>query len=199
MFNSNILNNLKTVGAYILYENTFAFVIGPDKSGEKLGIMRLGGHIEANESPLQALEREILEEGSIKVNLINSPSTYYKTNWSDNYYYEINNNLNWDIKPLVIRGDHSSSTAVFLSYAKEEPKPSSEVYGIIFLKENDIKEICSRKLHLRDFIASGGKLIQQKEINYDMEMYAGVHLEFLYRLIEDGNEVVSKYMKGELI
>lgn len=90
MFELSVLNGLKTVGSFILYKDTLVFMIGPDNTGEKLGIMRLGGHIE----------------------------------------------------------------------------------------ENEIKRICSQKLRLRDFLENCGKLIQQKEIDYDMEMYAGVHLKF---------------------
>jgi hypothetical protein len=188
MFELSVLNGFKTVGSFILYQDTLAFMIGPDNSGEKLGITRLGGHIEENESLLQSLEREIKEEASVEVNLFNSPCTFYKRSWDDSNYSEISNDIVWDIKPLIIVGDKLRSTAVFLSYTKEEPKSSSEAYGIIFLKQTDIKDICSRKLSLKDFINKGGKFIQQKDINYDMEMYAGVHLTFLNRLIEEKND-----------
>lgn len=199
MFELSVLNGFKTVGSFILYKDTLAFMIGPDNTGEKLGVMRLGGHIEENESYLQTLEREIKEEGSIEVKLLNSPNTFYKRNWDDNNYSEITDDIALDIKPLIIVGDKMRSTAVFLSYTEEEPKPSSEACGIIFLKENEIKRICSEKLRLRDFLDSGGKLIQQKEIDYDMEMYAGVHLTFLNRLMEDNNNLVNRFINGSLI
>ena len=199
MFELSVLNGFKTVGSFILYKDTLTFMIGPDNTGEKLGVMRLGGHIEENESYLQTLEREIKEEGSIEVKLLNSPNTFYKRNWDDNNYNEITDDIALDIKPLIIVGDKMRSTAVFLSYTEEEPKPSSEACGIIFLKENEIKRICSEKLRLRDFLACGGKLIQQKEIDYDMEMYAGAHLTFLNRLIEDNNNLVNRFINGNLI
>jgi len=199
MFELSVLNGFKTVGSFILYEDTIAFMIGPDNTGEKLGVMRLGGHIEENESYLQTLQREIKEEGSIEVKLLNAPNTFYKRNWDDNNYNEITDDIALDIKPLIIVGDKMRSTAIFLSYTEEEPKPSSEACGIIFLKENEIKRICSEKLRLRDFLESGGKLIQQKEIDYDMEMYAGVHLTFLNRLIEDNNNLVNRFINGNLI
>ncbi|GKX66357.1 NUDIX hydrolase [Inconstantimicrobium mannanitabidum] len=199
MFELNILNGFKTVGSFILYKDTLAFMIGPDNTGEKLGVMRLGGHIEENESYLQTLEREIKEEGSIEVNFLNSPNTFYKRNWNDNNYDEIIDEIPLDIKPLIIVGDKVRSTAVFLSYTEKEPKPSSEACGIIFLKENEVKRICSEKLRLRDFLDSGGKLIQQKEIDYNMEMYAGVHLTFLNRLIADNNNLVNRFINGKLI
>jgi len=189
MFELSVLNGFKTVGSFILYKDTLAFMVGPDNSGKKLGITRIGGHIEENENLLQSLEREIKEEASIEVNLFNSTSTFYKRSWDDNNYSEISNDVVWDIKPLIIVGDEHRLTAVFLSYAEEEPKPSSEACGIIFLKKTDIKDICSRKLSLKNFIDNGGKFVKQKEIDFDMEMYAGVHLTFLNRLIEDKNDI----------
>lgn len=196
MFELSVLNGFKTVGSFILYQDTLAFMIGPDNLGEKLGITRLGGHIEENENLLQSLEREIKEEASVEVKLFNSPCTFYKRNWDDSNYSEISNDIVWDIKPLIIVGDKSRSTAVFLSYTEDEPKPSSEACGIIFLKETDIKDICSKKLSLKDFIDNGGKFLRQKEIDYDMEMYAGVHLAFLNRLIEDKNDVKLLHNKS---
>jgi hypothetical protein len=115
----------------------------------------------------------------------------------DGNYYEITDNLELDIKPLVIVGDKNRSTAVFLSHTEKEPKPSSEAYGIIFLKENDIRDICTKRLHLEEFVDNGGKLIQQKDIDYSMEMYAGVHLTFLNRLIQDKNDIVHRYITGD--
>lgn len=76
MFEKGILEGFKTVGSFILYKDALAFIIGPDNSGEKLGVMRLGGHIEDGESLLQALKREIMEEGSIEVKMLNSPCTF---------------------------------------------------------------------------------------------------------------------------
>lgn len=191
MFDLNILNVFETVGAFVQYEDTLAFMIGPDKSGEKLGITRLGGHIEKNESLLQALEREVKEEGSIKVKLLDCSSTFYKTKWEDISYSQITNDIIWDIKPLIIVGDKSRSTAVFLSYAEDEPKPAAESSGIIFLRKNDIIDICSKKLLLKDFLNNGGKLIKQKEIDHNLEIYAGVHLTFLYKLMQDKNELIN--------
>jgi uncharacterized protein YhfF len=198
MLELNVLNAFKTVGSFIFYQDTLVFMIGPDNTGKRLGIMRLGGHIEKDESLLQALEREIKEEGAVEVSLFNAQNTFYKANWADINYCDISSKLQWDIKPLIITGDNSRSTAVFLSYTEEEPKPSSEAHGLIFLKEDDIRYICTKKLHLIDFLNSGGKLIQQKELDLNMEIYAGVHLSFLNKLMEDDNSLIHSYFTGSL-
>jgi len=199
MFNPSVLDGFKTVGAFILYKDTLVFMIGPDHTGKKLGIMRIGGHIEDKENYEQALEREIKEEASIEVKYLNSPCTFYQGSWDDTNYFEINEDLPLEVKPLIIVGDSNRSTAVFLAYSDVEPKPSSEAHGLIFLKEDDIKDICSKRLRLQDFLNKGGKLIQQRELDYETEIYAGVHLKFLYRLLEEKNELARKYLNRELI
>jgi ADP-ribose pyrophosphatase YjhB (NUDIX family) len=195
MYKSSILKGLRTVGAFIIYKDTLAFMIGPDNLEEKLGIVRIGGHIEENEDLFQCLKREIEEEATIEVKLLSSPYTYYKTSWDDNNYSEVSKETDLEIKPLVIVGDEKRSTAVFLAVAEKEPKPSSEAQGIIFLKEEDIKKICKGNYSLRDFLNGGGKLIQQKHMDYDMEMYAGVHLSFLNILLQEDNELLLNLFK----
>lgn len=199
MVKVNVLGDFETVGSFIIYKDTLAFMIGPNHLGEKLRIVRIGGHIEKNERLIEALEREIKEEAKIKVKLIDSSTTFYKRTWEEQEYSEITNNMAWDIKPLIIIGDSSRSTALFLSYAEKEPKPSSEAAGIIFLKETDIKDICSNRTTLREFVNNGGRLIQQKELDYDMEMCAGVHLEFLNRLIEDKPDLIERYIECNMV
>lgn len=198
MLDIEIMSSLKTVGVLMLYEGTLAFMIGPDNSGDRLGIVRLGGHIEENEDVIDALIREVKEEASISVKILSSPRTYYLREWDAVEYIEMDSS-SFTIKPFIVKGDAIRSSAIFLSYAKQQPIPSSEAHGIIFLDEKQIIEICTRTMKLREFLDSGGKLIQQKSINHNMEIYAGVHLRTLYNMIKDNNEVIKKFLRYELL
>jgi hypothetical protein len=73
--------SIKTAGVYLLHNNRFAFMVGPDKSGESLGIVRLGGHVEDKEDILSCVRREVREEASANIIMEPSPITYYKTSW----------------------------------------------------------------------------------------------------------------------
>lgn len=79
MFELSVLNGFKTVGAFILYQDTLAFMIGPDNSGEKLGITRLGGHIEENENLLQSLIIYTLNQTHIEIWNILKCFKYHKS------------------------------------------------------------------------------------------------------------------------
>jgi len=130
MVSNDILKSLKTAGVFVLSENKFAFMIGPNKTKDKLGIVRFGGHIENNENVFECISRELYEEASAYINIVSSPTTYYKQSW-DNEYIEIIDNIYFNINPLIIVGDVDYSTVIFLGYPQEELKPSHETSGII--------------------------------------------------------------------
>jgi hypothetical protein len=198
MITKRVIKNLRTIGAFILYQDTLVFMIGPDYSGRRLGIIRLGGHIESEENYLDALNREIKEEASIEVKLVNSTHTYYMSNWLEESYIDITNQVSLDIKPLVIVKDVAPSTAIFLAYADSEPKPASEASGLIFLKLNELRSILKKHIKLKEFISNGGKVIINKKLDENLEIAAGVHLHFLYKLINDKNQLIFSFLNGEL-
>ncbi|MDF2700082.1 MAG: mismatch repair protein MutT [Haloplasmataceae bacterium] len=199
LFDKGMLNSFKTVGTLILYHDTLAFMIGPDKTGEKLGIVRFGGHIEDGESLLQALNREIYEDCSISVNLINSPLSFYKKDWNDNELINVTKEINFEMQPFLLKGDNNRLSALFLSKTDIEPIPSSETNGIIFLTKQNIIDICNKKITcLSEFIKMGGKLVQQNKIDINKEIYAGVHLNLVFDLLLAQNQLIIDYFDGKM-
>lgn len=49
---------IRTSGAYVLYKGSFVFQFGPTKKGDKLGVVRLGGHRENKEMALETAIRK---------------------------------------------------------------------------------------------------------------------------------------------
>ena len=197
LFDINIVNSIKTAGVFLLYEKKFAFMVGPDKSGERLGIVRLGGHIEQNEKIIDCVKREIREEASTDIQLVSSPTTYYKRSWEEETYEVLDNSI-FDIKPILINGDKTRATVLFLAYAENQLIPAAEAYGIILLSEEDIVKICNEKITLSTFVSQGGELLQSQNMNFDYALNIGPHLRFLYHLIETNYSLVEKFVARDL-
>lgn len=78
----HINGNVRTSGAYVLYKNLFVFQVGATSKGDSLGVVRLGGHKENNETVVETAKREVKEEAAIDITILNSPFTFYKKNWN---------------------------------------------------------------------------------------------------------------------
>ena len=77
------LTNFRTSGAYVLYRGRFVFQVGPNKDNSALGIVRLGGHREKNETALETAKREVWEEAGVHIDVIDSLDTYHFQEWDD--------------------------------------------------------------------------------------------------------------------
>ncbi|MCK8060352.1 MULTISPECIES: NUDIX hydrolase [unclassified Fusibacter] len=186
--------NFTTVGVYLKYEDSLAFMIGPDQNGTKLKVIRLGGHIEKGESIQDALERELMEEACVTVDLKDVDYTFYKVKWhKKRIMYEKFDRF--DLKPLIVVGNQHRATALFIAETLKKPVPAMESHGIIFLNRDQVRSICTKRITLADFIASGGEVIFQKPLNHEMQITAGVHLKFIYELILMNHNIINDLFK----
>ncbi len=65
MTDESPLDQTATAGAYVLLDGRFPFIVGPTPDGDRLAVVRLGGHREAGESPWQCAAREVMEESGV--------------------------------------------------------------------------------------------------------------------------------------
>lgn len=65
-----------TVGVYLVVQDRYVFVFGPNPAGDKLAVVRVGGHREPGESPHQCAVRETLEETGLTAHLEQPPATW---------------------------------------------------------------------------------------------------------------------------
>ncbi|WP_143522580.1 NUDIX domain-containing protein, partial [Pseudomonas sp. 2822-17] len=84
----------------------FIFQVGPTKDGEKLGVVRLGGHIEDNETALDAAKREVFEEAKVEITPFNPMATFYLREWEKEL---VRVNVDEPISPILIKGNEDSS------------------------------------------------------------------------------------------
>lgn len=190
-----MITTMKTVGAIAIYDGRLAFMVGPNKAGNELGIVRFGGHIEEGEYYLDALQRELMEEISISGNIIDSVKTYHIRNWDDKVDIEIEFD-GGSPRPFFVKGDEIITTAVFIVELREKPIPSSETHGIIYLNKEQIVDICNNKMTLNDFIKGSGIVDMQKKVNYNLQLKAGIHLQLIYDMLKDNHVYLKSLLNN---
>lgn len=186
-----------TAGAFVLCNDLFIFMVGPNKEGD-LGVVRFGGHRENDETIIECLERELKEEASVAVTLANSPTTYYIDEW-DGELKLIERDLKENINPIIIKGNQNGSLSLtYFAYSQEEPKPDFETHGILFLKLKDVELICKEIITIDDFLTSGGKALFQKELKRDVVLKPGVHIKLLSTLYKENPDLIERFMTESL-
>lgn len=179
----NINQDVKTSGAYVLYRGLFIFQVGPTEEADKLGVVRLGGHKEFEETALETARREVFEEASMKITPINSSITYHMSEWGNNPSII---QLDEEVAPILVKGNEQESLSImYLSYSENEPSPSSETNGLLLLTPEDIHLICNNKITLNDFIKHNGKAILKGNINRDLFLTPYPQLLFLSKLLKE--------------
>lgn len=187
--------HVRTSGAYILYNGFFPFQVGPTRIGDKLGVVRLGGHREGNETASDTVFREVYEESRMKINIFHSPITFFKKDW-DGVARRVTTKE--AVAPILIKGtDPEGSTAMYLAYSESEPVPSEETKGLLMLTPNDIKRICEQQITLKEFIKHGGSTLLKKEMNQELTLKPFPQLLFLNELFEKEKTFMDRFMLGK--
>lgn len=191
----NISNNVRTAGAYVLWNGRFVFQVGPTKDGNKLGVVRLGGHRENKETGIETATREVLEEASMIITAISAPTTYYKAKWSEPAtQIKVD-----DISPVLVIGSHDESLSVmYLAYSDSEPAPSSETSGLLLLSSEEVHFICENKITLREYISRKGVAQIKNQINHDLILEPFPQLLFLSKLLKEDVELMNRFMYKNL-
>lgn len=188
---------VNTAGAFILVNDLLVFMVGPNQEGD-LCVVRFGGHKENDETAIECLKRELKEEASIRVTLVNSPITYCLESWGDKPSL-IDHNFKEDISPIIIKGQKNGPLSIlYFAYSDQEPVPDSETHGILFLKLADIDLICKESITIDDFLKSGGKALFQKELRRDVILKPGVHLRFLSILTKKHPDIIDNFIGKRL-
>ncbi len=175
--------NVRTAGAYVVYKNLFVFQVGPTSKGDTLGVIRLGGHKEANETAVETAKREVKEEAAIDITILSSPSTYYKENWNaQSKKIRVENEIN---PILIIDSPDETLSIMYMAHSENEPTPYSETSGLLLLSVSDIRLVCSKEITLNDYIKQGGMAILKEKMNKDLILQPFPQLMFLAELLKE--------------
>ncbi|MCU5330934.1 MULTISPECIES: NUDIX hydrolase [Bacillus] len=188
----HINKNVRTSGAYVMYKNLFVFQVGPTSKGDTLGVVRLGGHKEDEETAVETAKREVREEATIDITILSSPSTYYKQNWNaQSKKIKVEN----EIDPiLIIDSSDETLSIMYMAYSENEPTPSSETNGLLLLSVSDIRLICSKAITLNDYIKQGGIAILKEKMDKELILQPFPQLLFLAELLKEDPVLLQQFL-----
>ncbi|SDN56166.1 hypothetical protein SAMN05518871_10611 [Psychrobacillus sp. OK028] len=191
-----IPKNVRTSGAYVLYKGLFVFQVGPTKEGDKLGVVRLGGHREGNETALDTAKREVFEEAQVEITTFNPNTTFYLSEWNEEPTKVY---INEPVVPILIKGNEESSyTIMYLSNTLTLPVPSSESKGLLLLSPENVQLICQKKISLSDYQKLDGVSILKTEIDMNLILQPFPQLLFLSRLLNEETKLMERFVNTSL-
>ncbi|WP_439876186.1 NUDIX hydrolase [Bacillus mycoides] len=188
----DINRDVRTSGAYVLYNNLFIFQVGPTRKGDTLGVVRLGGHKENNETAVETAKREVKEEAAIDITILSSQSTYYKENWNaQSKKIKVEN----EVAPiLIIDSPYENLSIMYIAHSENEPNPSSETNGLLLLSVSDIRLICSKEITLNDYIKQGGMAILKEKVDKELILQPFPQLLFLAELLKKDPVLLQQFL-----
>ncbi|MCM3393172.1 NUDIX hydrolase [Cytobacillus oceanisediminis] len=190
----DISKDVRTSGAYVLYKGLFIFQVGPTKDGDKLGVVRLGGHREGDETALATAKREAFEEAKLNIIPLNPKNTFYLKEWNDE---SARVKVNEPISPILIKGSEEASyTVMYLSHTLTEPIPSSETKGLLLLTPANIDLICNDAITLNDYHKLDGISLLRTYIDHNLVLEPFPQLIFLSNLLKKETQLMDSYFKN---
>lgn len=176
-----------TAGCFVRCEGRWVFAVGSTASGDRLGIVRLGGHREKGETPWQCARREALEEASVQICHLLPPATYRIRGDLDAPDLE---EMEWPLSgeaPMVVVERSPSGegpvTLLYLAEAAGRPRPSAETLGLLFLTSKEIRHVVACNLTLQDFLNAGGEVALRPGFPTALPLEPFYHLRALGRLL----------------
>ena len=181
-----------TAGVYVNINGLFAFQVGPTRSGTTLGVVRLGGHRENNETGWQCASREAFEEASLNLTPMKPPATYW-FEYSDQPELKIGGWQEEDVEPILVgrRQDSNQITPVYLACSQDSPVPSAETKGILLLAPTEITKIVSSRITLGQYLDNGGKAVFKENLPLNLTLEPYPHLRLLETLLHIHPEITT--------
>lgn len=172
--------NVVTAGVYLTIGDRFLFVFGPNPAGDRLAIVRVGGHREPGETAWECAAREALEETGLTIEALPVGAT-------------LSGSLEpcaWEEpgpRPLLVLPRESGVTVMFVARAAGAPSPCSEVRGLLLVSRAEVLALSERPTTLQEFLDAGGQAWMRKPYPPEMVLEPALQFRLLARLLADGH------------
>lgn len=183
---------INTAGAYVSVGGLFPFHLGWKLSQGRLPVVRLGGHVEGNETGWECARREAAEEAGIQIHPIPHSTTYLA--YGDSTSCEVKE-IQWEHEcrdaydPLLVVAyqveRQASLSLMYLAQTDEMPIPAGEVRGLLLLDPGSIRRICAGPVTLEQYLSEGGKAILNHDYDRSRVLEPFKQLRIFNRLLQN--------------
>jgi 8-oxo-dGTP pyrophosphatase MutT (NUDIX family) len=201
----DLIDSVATAGAYVLLDGRFPFIVGPTPTGDRLAVVRLGGHREAGESPWQCATREVLEESGLTIEALAPPCTYWLAPENSapdqdglvpgEWPPELSSESPAPHPPLfVVRGTATQAdrlSVMFLARAEGTPEPLNEVRGLLLLAPAEVFALVNRPVTLAQHLRAGGRTLLRDDLPHDLPLFPHLQLQVLAALLRRHPELAT--------
>jgi ADP-ribose pyrophosphatase YjhB (NUDIX family) len=174
------------------YCERFVFQMGVNRTGDALGVVRLGGHVEAGETAVQCALREVAEEARVEAEVIQVTATFAYE--ADGAEFALRP-MEWTsdgIAPLLVARmspDNADLSVTFLAKCRDAPTPGAETQALVFLSPEEVQWLVSRSVSLGAFLQSGGSVAMATDLAPRLTLRAHGQLRALAQLLASGCEL----------
>jgi NUDIX domain len=181
-----------SVGAYVVVDGRLPFVVGPTAAGDRLGVVRLGGHRKPGETPWACAAREVLEEASLAACPLAPPATYWLAPPHDPAALTA---APWPgaptpadpVAPVLVAWRENAgqrrSSLMYLAVADGPARPAAETAGLLLLTRADVLALVRAPVTLGAFLAAGGRAILRAALPTDLVLEPFLQLRVLAVLL----------------
>jgi ADP-ribose pyrophosphatase YjhB (NUDIX family) len=188
-------DSVVTASAYLASRGRFVFMVGPTRPGDRLGVVRLGGHVEAGETAWQCAMREVREEASVPIELLPPPATYWVGPEPERDETAVAGP--WPLAtgepaaPLLVAWRHGTQSpprralsVTYLARTEHDPRPAGEALGLLWLSLPEMQWLIRERPTLADLLRRGGRATLLPGFPVDLPLEPFLQLRALSILLE---------------